>query len=56
VRPVIDRVTWESEALQCHPLFNTATLSIGMADVARLFEATGHAPMVIDVPSRAPLD
>jgi Ala-tRNA(Pro) deacylase len=56
VRPVIDRVTWQSEALQCHPLVNTATLSIGMADVARLFEATGHAPMVIDVPSRAPLD
>jgi len=56
VRPVIDRVTWQSEALQCHPLVNTATLSIGMADVARLLEATGHAPMVIDVPSRAPLD
>ena len=48
---VIDSVTWEAAALQCHPLVNTSTVVIARADLERFLDATGHPPRVIDVPA-----
>jgi Ala-tRNA(Pro) deacylase len=48
---VIDELTWEADALQCHPLINTATVVIARADLERFLAATGHAPRVMDVPA-----
>lgn len=50
---IVDRAIWAADAIQCHPLVNTATLSIGREGLQRLLEATGHPPCVIDVPERA---
>jgi len=51
---VIDRLLWEAEAVQAHPLTNTATMVVAHADLERFLAATGHAPRVIDVPVGAP--
>ena len=50
---VIDRTLWEADAVQAHPLVNTATLVLGHADLERFLAATGHAPRVIEIPARA---
>ena len=39
-------------ALQCHPLVNTATLVIDFEDIERFLQITGHAYQCIDVPAR----
>lgn len=51
---VVDRVVWQAEGLQCHPLVNTATLSLSADALRRFLQATGHAPTVLDVPARPP--
>ena len=51
---VIDRTLWEADAVQAHPLVNTATMIIAHADLERFLTATGHEPRVIDVPAMAP--
>ena len=48
---VIDRSLWEADAVQAHPLVNTATMVVAHADLERFLAATGHAPHVIDVPA-----
>ena len=50
---VIDRSLWEADAVQAHPLTNTATMVVAHADLERFLEATGHPPRVIDVPVTA---
>lgn len=52
VEVVIDAPLWESEALQCHPLINTATMVIEHAGIAKFLEATGHVYCVLKVPER----
>lgn len=52
VSVVVDQALWEADALQCHPLVNTATLVISLDNVRRFLDATGHAPTVLDVPAR----
>ena len=47
---VIDRALWEAEAVQSHPLVNTATMVVAHADLERFLAATRHVPRVIDVP------
>ena len=47
---VIDRSLWEADALQAHPLVNTATLVIDHDGLERFLAATRHVPRVIDVP------
>jgi Ala-tRNA(Pro) deacylase len=54
VELIVDRSIWESESLQCHPLINTATISIRLDDIRRLLIDTGHEARVIEVPARAP--
>ena len=48
---VIDRSLWEADAVQAHPLVNTATMVVAHADLERFLAATGHAARVIDVPA-----
>src|SRR5439155_19799960 len=47
---VIDRALWEADAVQAHPLVNTATMVLVHADLERFVAATGHTPRVIDIP------
>ena len=47
---VIDRALWEADAVQAHPLVNTATVILSHANLERFLAATGHAPRVIEVP------
>lgn len=51
VEVVMDEPVWQAEALQCHPLVNTATLAIFHLGVERFLEATGHKARVLNVPS-----
>ncbi len=48
---VLDRVLAEAEAVQCHPLVNTATLVIDQGDLRKFLDAIEHAPLVQEVPA-----
>jgi Ala-tRNA(Pro) deacylase len=48
---VIDRALWDADAVQAHPLVNTATLVVPHADLERFLAATGHVPRVIELPA-----
>lgn len=50
VRLVLDRALAEGGPVNAHPLINTMTTAIAIADLLRLFEATGHAPRWLDFP------
>jgi len=53
VEVFIDEDLWKAEALQCHPLVNTATWVISRDGIERFLAATGHAFTVITVPVRS---
>ncbi len=48
---VLDQALADAEAVQCHPLINTATLVIDRADLQRFLGAIGHAPRVLEIPA-----
>ncbi|MEO8133213.1 MAG: prolyl-tRNA synthetase associated domain-containing protein [Betaproteobacteria bacterium] len=50
---VIERTLWEADAIQAHPLVNTATMIVGHAELERFLAATGHSPRVIAIPAVA---
>lgn len=52
VHVVVDQAVWEADALQCHPLVNTATLVITLDNVRKFLDATGHQATVLEVPAR----
>ncbi len=52
VEVVVDQAIWQADALQCHPLVNTATLVISLDHVRKFLDATGHRATVMDVPAR----
>jgi Ala-tRNA(Pro) deacylase len=52
VNVIVDKAVWEADALQCHPLVNTATLVIALEHLRRFLDATGHPAMVMDIPAR----
>lgn len=52
VQVIIDRKLWDAEALLCHPLVNTSTLSLSTSALEAFFRATGHAPLFVNVPER----
>lgn len=52
VSVIVDRALWAADRIRCHPLVNTATLSIAQPDLARFLAETGHPPRVMDVPGR----
>lgn len=48
---VLDADLMKDEIINCHPLSNDATTSIGSKDLIRFMEATGHKPLVLKVTS-----
>ena len=46
---VLDKGLMEHDIINCHPLSNDATTSIGRDDLVRFMEATGHTPLVLKV-------
>jgi Ala-tRNA(Pro) deacylase len=48
---VLDQVLAEADAVQCHPLVNTATLIVNQPDLRRFLDAAGHPPDVLEVPA-----
>ena len=52
VEVVFDREIAEAPALRCHPLVNSATLSLSQADIRRFLQETGHELRVLEVPAR----
>ncbi|MFA6435751.1 MAG: prolyl-tRNA synthetase associated domain-containing protein [Candidatus Gracilibacteria bacterium] len=49
VEVIFDQGIW-GQALQCHPLVNTATLVIPANGIEQFLKATGHAYQVMEVP------
>jgi Ala-tRNA(Pro) deacylase len=47
---VIDRTLWDADAVQAHPLVNTATMILQHAALEHFLRATGHAPRIVDIP------
>lgn len=54
VRLVLDAGLMQNEIVNCHPLTNEATTSIRSADLVRFAEATGHAPMILNLAGGSP--
>ena len=48
---VLDADLLHDDVINCHPLSNDATTSLGSADLIRFMEATGHKPLVLKVTS-----
>ena len=48
---IIDRTLMGFETINCHPLVNTATTSIGRDDLMKFLRATGHEPQVATLPA-----
>lgn len=49
VRVVIDRRLMEYDAVNCHPLVNTATTSLARDDLVRFIRACGHEPRITNL-------
>src|SRR3954453_14654806 len=57
VNVVIDPGLMQHAVINCHPLVNTMTTSIGRDDLVKFLEATGHTPRIEAVADdRAPAD
>jgi Ala-tRNA(Pro) deacylase len=56
VNVVLDAGMMENTVINCHPLVNTMTTSIGRDDLLKFFHATGHTPRIEPVagPPAAP--
>lgn len=48
VNVILDARIVASEAVNCHPLENTATTTISSADLLTFMESTGHAPQIVE--------
>lgn len=48
----VDEQLWQEESLQCHPLVNTATLTLPVKDLEKFFMLTGHPVHLIKVPQK----
>jgi Ala-tRNA(Pro) deacylase len=46
VTVVLDAALLRHDPINCHPLVNTMTTSIGRADLVRFLEGTGHPPRI----------
>ena len=49
---IVDRILWDSDSFQFHPLVNTSTLVISRQDVERFVMQTGHTLRTLDIPGR----
>lgn len=50
VEVFVDRDIWAADAFHCHPLVNTATLSVPHESAERFLSATGHSYRLVDIP------
>ena len=55
VTVILDAVLMANDAVNCHPLVNTATTTIRSADLLAFIRATGHEPRTIAVGTADPL-
>ena len=53
VTVVLDTAMMAHGTLNCHPLVNTMTTSIGRDDLVKFLESTGHIPRIEQVSGRA---
>jgi Ala-tRNA(Pro) deacylase len=51
VRVVVDAALMRYEAINCHPLENTATTAIARDDLLAFLRATGHEPLIVAIGS-----
>jgi len=51
VTVVLDSALMAFERLNFHPLVNTATVGIGRDDMLAFLRATGHEPLILDLPA-----
>lgn len=49
VRLVVDEALTEFSSVNCHPMENTATTNIALADLLRFIRESGHEPMVLAI-------
>ena len=49
VSVVVDAALMRYETLNCHPLENTATVSIGRDDLLKFMRASGHEPRIVEI-------
>jgi Ala-tRNA(Pro) deacylase len=54
VNLVMDAELMQHETINCHPLENTATTSIGRDDLLRFFRSCGHEPRIVTLGPAAP--
>jgi Ala-tRNA(Pro) deacylase len=52
VELIFDKLLWQEEIFQFHPLVNTSTLLISRENLQRFFGVTGHEIRLLDVPSQ----
>lgn len=48
VELLVERTVWHSDAMQAHPLVNTATLVIPVSGIEKFLTLTGHTPRIIE--------
>jgi Ala-tRNA(Pro) deacylase len=53
VTVVMDDHLMQAEAINCHPLVNTMTVTLPREGLMRFFAATGHQPMIARLPAPA---
>ena len=51
VELVLDQASWDADAVQAHPLRNTATVALSHASLIRFLAHTGHVPRIVNVPA-----
>jgi len=54
VRVVLDKGMMETDPLNFHPLRNDMTTAISASDLLRFLHDTGHEPLIVPLPERAP--
>ena len=52
VEVILDAAVDQAERIRCHPLVNTATVSLERASLEQFLKITGHEFQVMQVPSR----
>jgi Ala-tRNA(Pro) deacylase len=51
VELVLDQAVWDADAVQAHPLRNTATVALSHATLVNFLAYTGHVPRILAVPA-----
>lgn len=54
VTVVLDAALVANDLINCHPLVNTATITLARPDLLAFLHSTGHEPLILAVDQRAP--